>query len=76
MEGSICEVLNIDEVPHIVKGNDFETLIVVSMQNVVKKEVFRLVQQSAESEIMKEIFEKLFWNLYLSLLTKIRSIFW
>ena len=71
-----------------------ETLIVPSIQTLKhsykkcgKEEVFRLVQESVESEVMKEIFEerldalvesqsvninKISWNPYVSLLNKIK----
>ena len=59
MEGSIYEV------PHIVEGKDLETLIIASIETLKcndkkcgKEEVFRLVQESMESEVIKEIFEE------------------
>ena len=65
MEGSIYGVPNNNNVPHIVEGKDLETLIVASIQTLKrnnkkcgKEEVFRLVQESVESEVTKEIFEE------------------
>ena len=65
MEGLIYEVPNNNNVPHIVEGKDLETLIVASIQTLKrnnkkcgKEEVFRLVQESVESEVTKEIFEE------------------
>ena len=65
MEGSIYEVPHNNNVPHIVEGKDLETLIVASIQTLKrnnkkcgKEEVFRLVQESVESEVTKEIFEE------------------
>ena len=65
MEGSIYRVPNNNNVPHIVEGKDLETLIVASIQTLKrnnkkcgKEEVFRLVQESVESEVTKEIFEE------------------
>ena len=65
MKGSIYEVPNNNNVPHIVEGKDLETLIVASIQTLKrnnkkcgKEEVFRLVQESVESEVTKEIFEE------------------
>ena len=64
MEGSIYEVPHNNNVPHIVEGKDLETLIVASIQTLKRnnkkwdKEVFRLVQESAESEVTREISEK------------------
>ena len=95
MEGSIYEAPHNNNVPHIVEGKDLETLIVASVQTLKrnnkkcgKEEVFRLVQESVESEITKEIFEerldafrkpfyknKTSWDPYVSLLTKNESRF-
>ena len=65
MEGLIYEVPNNNNVPHIVEGKDLETLIVASIQTLKrnnkkcgKEEVLRLVQESVESEVTKEIFEE------------------
>ena len=64
-EGSVFEVTHKNNVPHIVKGNDLETLTVAPMQTLKpnnkicgKEEVFHLVQESVESEVTKEIFEE------------------
>ena len=94
MEGSIYEVPHNNNVPHIVEGKDLETLIVASIQTLKcnnkkfgKEEAFRLVQESVESEVTKEIFsraarrisrksfckDKTSWNPYVCLLTKIKS---
>ena len=61
MEGSIYEVPHNNNVPHIVEGKDLETLIVASMQTLKRnnkkcgrEEVFRLVQESVESEVTKK----------------------
>ena len=65
MEGSIYEVPHNNNVPHIVEGKDLETLIVASIQTLKrsntkcgKEEVFRLVQESVESEVTKKIFKE------------------
>ena len=64
-EGSVYVVLHNNNVLHIVKGKDLETLIVASIQtlqrsnkNCGKEEVFHLVQESVEGEVTKEIFEE------------------
>ena len=58
MEGIICEAPHNNNVPHIVEGKDLETLTVASIQTFKrnnkkcgKEEVFRLVQESVESEV-------------------------
>ena len=65
MEGSIYEVSNNNNVPHIVEGKALETLIVASIQTLKRnnkkcgeEEVFRLVQESVESKVTKEIFDE------------------
>ena len=65
MEGSIYEVPHNNSVPRIVEGKDLKNLILASMQTLKrnnkrcgKEEVFRSVQESVESEVMKEIFEE------------------
>ena len=65
MEGSICEVPHNNNVSHIAKGKDLETLIVASIQTLKrnnkkcgKEEVFPLVQEFMDSEVTKEIFEE------------------
>ena len=64
-EGSIYEVPHNNNVPHIVERKDLETLIVASKQTLIrnnkkcgKEEVFHLMQESVEREVMKEIFEE------------------
>ena len=63
MEGSIYEVPHNNHVPHVVEEKDLETLIVASIQTLkgnkkkCGKEVFCLVQESAESKVMKEILK-------------------
>ena len=64
-EGSVYVVLHNNNVLHIVKGKDLETLIVASIQTLQrsnkkcgKEEVFHLVQESVEGEVTKEIFEE------------------
>ena len=65
MEGSIYEDPHNNNVPRIVEGKDLETLIVASIQTLKrsnkkcgKEEVFRLVQESVESEVTEEIFQE------------------
>ena len=64
MEGSIYKVPHNNNVPHIVEGKDLGTLIVASIQTLKRnnkicdKEVFRLVQESVESQVTKQIFEE------------------
>ena len=65
MERSIYEVPHNNNVPHVVEGKDLETLIVASIQTLKrsnkkcgKEEVFRLVQESVENQVTKEIFEE------------------
>ena len=60
MEGSIYEVSHNNNIPHIVEGKDLENLIVASIQTLKrnnkkcgKEEVFRLVQESVEIDVMK-----------------------
>ena len=55
-----------NNVSDIAEGKDLETLILASVETLKrnnkkfgKEEVFRLVQESVESEITKEIFEEL-----------------
>ena len=63
MERSIYEVPPNNNVPHVVEGKDLETLIVASIQTLNnkkcgKEEVSRLVQESVENQVTKEIFEE------------------
>ena len=65
MEGSIYQVPHNENFPQIVEGKDLETLIIASIETLKcknkkcgKKEVFRLVQESAENEVTKEILEE------------------
>ena len=60
------EIPDLEEVPHIIDGRDLETLIVASIESLkhnnkkcVKEEVLHLVQESVDSEVTKEHFEKL-----------------
>ena len=60
------EILDLEEVPHIIEGRDLEALIVASIETLKrsnkkcgKKEVLHLVQESVDSEVTKEHFEEL-----------------
>ena len=61
-----AELHDIDKVSRIVDSKDLETLIVASIQTlkrnnknmVVTEEVFRLLEESAESEVTKKILEE------------------
>ena len=62
MEGSICEVSNNNNGPHIVEGKDLETLIVASIQTLKgnnkkcgKEKFFRLLQ---ESVVRKRLYQR------------------
>ena len=60
------ELHDIEKVSRIVDGKDLETLIVASIQTlkrnnknmVATEEVFRLLEESAESEVTKKILEE------------------
>ena len=60
------EILDLEEVPHIIEGRDLEALIVASIETLKrsnkkcgKKEFLHLVQESVDNEVTKEHFEKL-----------------
>ena len=59
------EIPNLEDVPHIVKGRDLETLIVASRETLKrnnkkcsKEEVLLLVRDFIDSEIIKDNYEE------------------
>ena len=78
------EIPDLEEVLHIIKGRDLETL---NNKKCGKEEVLHLVQESFDSEVTKEHFEELLdklikchsvqtrWKTDLFVFTERRSVF-
>ena len=60
------EIPDLEEVPHIIEGRDFKTLIIASIETLKcnsnrcgKEEILYLVEESVKSEITKKHFKEL-----------------
>ena len=74
------EILDLEEVPHIIEGRDLKTLIIASIETLKgnnkkwgEEKVLHLVQEFVDSEVKKEHLEELLDKLikYHSVQTKL-----